>query len=99
MFCLAPEGMGLLLKGDAADIVWTTLTAAIAVAAFAAAFGGWIMASANLSERVVAAAAGFALLYADARADVAGLLLAAAAVGAHIVRIRKRPAPATDEDE
>jgi hypothetical protein len=37
---------------------------------------------------VVAAAAGLALFYADPWVDAAGLLLAAAALGAHIVRIK-----------
>jgi TRAP transporter 4TM/12TM fusion protein len=97
MFCLSPEGMGLLLKGEPAEIVWTTLTAAIAVAMFAAAFGGWILRQANLSERVVTAAAGLALLYADPRFDAAGLLLAVAAVGAHIVRINGRRDAVSDE--
>ncbi|MCE9521261.1 MAG: TRAP transporter fused permease subunit, partial [Alphaproteobacteria bacterium] len=60
MFCLSPDGMGLLMKGDVVTIVWTTLTACVGVAALAAAFGGWIIAKANLSERVVAGAAGLA---------------------------------------
>jgi TRAP-type uncharacterized transport system fused permease subunit len=88
MFCLAPEGVGLLFQGSAAQIAWTLATASLAVTALAAAFGGWILAPANLSERVVAAAAGLALFYADPWVDAAGLLLAAAALGAHIVRIK-----------
>ncbi|MEQ1863461.1 MAG: TRAP transporter fused permease subunit, partial [Micropepsaceae bacterium] len=88
MFCLSPDGMGLLFQGDAANIVWTTLTACAAVAMMAAAFGGWILREANLSERVVAGAAGLALFYADPWFDAAGFALAAAAVAAHVVRIR-----------
>lgn len=88
MFCLSPEGVGLLLQGEWAQIAWTLLTACIAVAALAAALGGWILREANLSERVVAAAAGLALFYADPWFDAAGLALAAAAVGAHVVRIK-----------
>jgi TRAP-type uncharacterized transport system fused permease subunit len=65
MFCLSPDGVGLLLMGDPASIAWTFATACIAVTALAAAFGGWIIAEANLSERVVAGAAGLALFYAD----------------------------------
>ena len=44
MFCLSPDGLGLLLQGDVANIVWTTATACIAVAALAAvqiAWGDW----------------------------------------------------------
>jgi len=99
MFCLSPDGMGLLLQGDAASIAWTFITACIAVAALAAAFGGWIVGQANLSERVVAAAAGLALFYADPWVDAAGLALAAAAVGAHIVRLKGWSKYPGDADE
>jgi TRAP transporter 4TM/12TM fusion protein len=99
MFCLSPEGVGLLLMGDAANIAWTTLTAAVAVTALAAAFGGWIIAEANLSERVVAAAAGLALFYADPWADAAGLALAAAAVLAHLARVKGWIKPVVERDE
>jgi TRAP-type uncharacterized transport system fused permease subunit len=88
MFCLSPDGVGLLLQGDVANIVWTSLTACLAVAALAAAFGGWIIAQANLSERVVAAAAGLALFYADPWFDAAGVALGAAALLAHTIRVK-----------
>jgi TRAP-type uncharacterized transport system fused permease subunit len=88
MFCLSPEGVGLLFQGEPLQIAWTFVTACIAVTALAAAFGGWMIAAANLSERVVAEAAGLALFYADAWADMAGLALAAVALGAHVVRIK-----------
>jgi hypothetical protein len=58
-----------------------------------------MVAAANLSERVVAAAAGLALFYADAWADVAGLALAAVAVGAHLVRIKGWVPVARDTDD
>jgi TRAP transporter 4TM/12TM fusion protein len=99
MFCLSPEGVGLLFQGEPAQIAWTFATACIAVTALAAAFGGWMLAAANLSERVVAGAAGLALFYADAWADVAGLALAAAAVGAHVVRIKGWVPVARDTDD
>jgi hypothetical protein len=47
---------------------------------------------------VVAGAAGLALLYADPRVDIAGLLLVAAALGAHIVRVNGRKAGAERDD-
>ena len=91
MFCLSPDGVGLLLMGDAVSIVQTFVTAVLAVTMLAAAFGGWMWREANLSERVVAGAAGLALFYADPWFDAAGLALAGAAVGAHFIRVR-RPA-------
>lgn len=99
MFCLTPEGVALLFQGDAAQIAWTFVTACIAVAALAAAFGGWMWAEANLSERVVAGAAGLALFYADAWADIAGLLLVTVALGAHIVRIKGWMPQARERDD
>lgn len=88
MFCLSPEGVGLLLMGEWPSIVWTFASASLAVTALAAAFGGWIVAEANLSERVVAAAAGLALFYADPWADAAGLALGSIAVLAHVIRVK-----------
>jgi TRAP transporter 4TM/12TM fusion protein len=88
MFCLSPDGVGLLMMGEWTSIAWTFGTASLAVTALAAAAGGWILAKANLSERVVAAAAGLALFYADPWFDVAGLALGAVAVVAHTARVK-----------
>lgn len=88
MFCLSPEGVGLLFMGEWTSIVWTFATASLAVTALAAAASGWILEKANLSERVVAAAAGLALFYADPWFDAAGLALGAAAVLAHAIRVK-----------
>jgi TRAP-type uncharacterized transport system fused permease subunit len=99
MFCLSPDGLGLLLQGDVANIAWTTLTACLAVAALAAAFGGWMLGQANLSERVVAGAAGLALFYADPWFDAAGLALFAAALGAHVIRVKGWVRDSDDRDE
>jgi TRAP transporter 4TM/12TM fusion protein len=41
-FTLAPEGMGLLLLAPAATIAWSSLTAAVGVAALAFGAGGWL---------------------------------------------------------
>ena len=88
MFCLTPDGMGLLLQGQPLDIVVTIISSCVAVAALAAAFGGWIVRSATLIERTIAGAAGLALLYADAAYDVIGLLILAVALAIHSYRIR-----------
>jgi TRAP transporter 4TM/12TM fusion protein len=98
-FCLSPDGVGLLFQGSAAQIAWALATAMLAVAALASAFGGWIVREANLSERVVAAAAGLALFYGNQWVDAAGALLAAAAAGAHIVRIKGWVGGVGDRDD
>ncbi|HJR60472.1 MAG TPA: TRAP transporter fused permease subunit [Vicinamibacterales bacterium] len=72
-FTLTPEGAGLLLQAGGMIVLWTAVTAAIGIAAFAAAFGGWIVAPANLAERVVMGAAGALLFFADLHMDLAGL--------------------------
>ena len=93
MFCLTPDGLGLLLQGSALNILVTTVSSCIAVAALAACFGGWIVARATWTERLIAGAGGLGLLYADAIYDVVGLLLLAAAIGIHAWRIGSSAAP------
>src|SRR5690606_30629872 len=57
-FTLTPEGAGLLLQSPGAGVLWTTLTAAVGVGAFAAAFGGWIFGPVTMLQRVLMAIAG-----------------------------------------
>jgi TRAP transporter 4TM/12TM fusion protein len=87
MFCLTPDGMGLLLQGQPLDVFVTIVSSCVAVAAFAAAFGGWIVRRANIVERIIAGVAGLALLYADAGYDVLGLCALALAIAIHAYRI------------
>ena len=75
VFTLTPEGSGLLLQNVGPAVVWTILTAAIGIAAFAAAFGGWIFAPARPAERILMGLAGSLLLVAEARADLLGIAL------------------------
>jgi TRAP transporter 4TM/12TM fusion protein len=92
MFCLSPDGTGLLMQGSWATIIWTTLTACLAVTALAAAFGGWIVQQASMAERVLAGIAGLALFYADPRFDLVGFVLGAVVVAMHVMRVRRQPA-------
>ncbi len=84
IFCLSDAGAGLLLIGSVTTIAWTTFTALVSVAAFAAAFGGWIRTAARLPERIIAGIAGLALMYADFRSDLLGFVLLGLAVAIHI---------------
>lgn len=92
VFCLSPSGMSLLMFGDVADIVWTTLTAAAGVAALSVAFGGWFLGPAGLTVRLLAGAAGLALLYADPVADAAGAVIALATGGAQMLQLQRKAA-------
>jgi TRAP-type uncharacterized transport system fused permease subunit len=74
-FTLTPEGAGLLLQAPGTVVIWTAVTAAVGIGAFAAAFGGWILAPASAAERVLMGVAGALLLFADLRMDLAGLAL------------------------
>ena len=95
MFTLKPEGAGLLLQGDLMTIVWTFVTACLAVGGLAIGFGGWIRASATGLERGLAIVGGLALLYPDPIFDAVGLLFLLAVIGLHLVRVRRAPRPAT----
>jgi TRAP transporter 4TM/12TM fusion protein len=94
MFVLDPAGQGLLLMGSTkalANANWwsiaeVTLTAAAGVAALAAGFQGWALKRTTLIERWMLIAAGFALVYPSAIADVVGFGLVIAALGMQLLR-------------
>ncbi|HET9218335.1 MAG TPA: TRAP transporter fused permease subunit [Terriglobia bacterium] len=87
-FTLAPEGMGLLLGGSAETVAWSSLTAALGVAALAFGAGGWLKRSANTLERVLATAAGLFLIYPSVNSDAIGVIALASAVALHLLRVR-----------
>jgi TRAP-type uncharacterized transport system fused permease subunit len=87
-FCLAPEGVGLLLQGDPLSLPRTLLTAVVGVAALAGAFGGFVRGPLLPAERLLLAAAGLLLLHADPRFDVLGTVALALGVGVHLARRR-----------
>ncbi len=97
MFVLDPAGQGLLLMGStkalAAANWWSiaevTLTAALGIAAIAAGFQGWALRKTNALERTMLIAAGFALVYPSAIADLLGVGLVAAALGLQYLRGRQ----------
>lgn len=88
MFCLSPDGMGLLLEAAWMTNAQALITGVLGVVAMAGAFGGWVLARALAWERVGLGIAGLALLYAGDWADGAGLGLSAAVLSAHWVRVR-----------
>jgi TRAP transporter 4TM/12TM fusion protein len=89
-FTLTPEGSGLLMQADPSTVLWTTVTAAIAVAAFSAAFGGWIAGPATGVERTLMGVAGGLLFFADLRTDAAGLIVGALVLVLHFSRQSKQ---------
>ena len=78
------------MQGTAADIVLSTMTAIVGIVALAAGLGGWIRGPATPLERALATAGGLLLFYASTVTDVAGIVLFAAAVAMHVLRIADR---------
>ena len=95
MFCLSPDGGGLLLMSKSwVTTAWTFGTSVLAVAALAVSFGGWMIKSASTLERILAGIAGLALLAADTRLDAFGLTLMLITAVLHVLRTRRMSTPA-----
>jgi TRAP-type uncharacterized transport system fused permease subunit len=88
MFCVSPEGAGLLLQADPFSNALAVGSGLLGVVAAAAGLGGWIIRAAQPWERAAMIAAGLALLYPSLWSDIAGLSLAALAVAAHGLTVR-----------
>ena len=75
MFTLTPEGLGVLLLAPVMTVLVSSGTAAVGVAALAAAFGGWLLGPLGRVERVLLATGGGLLVYASTYADLFGLAI------------------------
>ena len=89
MFTLHPDGIGLLLKGSWGNIFWTTVTAAIGLAALAAGFTGWLKVATTKVERLLLIVAGLVLVYPSLLQDLIGIGLFALVVLLHCRRSRE----------
>jgi len=87
-FTLHPDGLGLLLKGAATTILWSSVTAALGVGALAFGAGGWLKNRASLLERIFAVSAGLLLIYPTSFSDIAGIALLGLAIA---LNLRHRP--------
>ena len=72
MFTLDPKGVGILLKGPAMNIIWTTLTAFIGIAALAGGVENWLFKKTTFYERIMLIVAGLALVYPEPMFDIVG---------------------------
>jgi TRAP transporter 4TM/12TM fusion protein len=79
-FTLHPSGMGLLLQAGPVDVLTSSLSALVGVAAGAMALSGWMLRRPTLAARALAGAGGTLLIYPTPLSDVAGLVLVAAAL-------------------
>ncbi|MCX4721860.1 TRAP transporter fused permease subunit [Streptomyces virginiae] len=88
-FVLTDNGAHLLGQGSMWGIVWTTAVSALAVAALAAATGGWLIGPAGPLERTLCATAALLLLYLEPASIAAGSAVLAAAAVIHLLRRRR----------
>ncbi len=72
MFTLDPKGVGILLKGPVADVIWTTMTAFIGILALAGGVENWFLKKTTFYERMMLIAAGLALVYPQPLFDIIG---------------------------
>ncbi|MFZ5671930.1 MAG: TRAP transporter permease [Pseudomonadota bacterium] len=89
MFCLSPDGMGLLLSGSITQIVTITLTSSIALAGFCIGAAGWIIGPVNVAERLSAVLGGILMMVPDYRWQVLGAVLIAGVAAVHAWRTRR----------
>ena len=76
------------MKAPLATILWTSLTAALGVAALAFGAGGWLRQRATVLERSLAIVAGLLLIYPGSAVDLVGFILLALASALHLWRTR-----------
>jgi TRAP-type uncharacterized transport system fused permease subunit len=91
MFTLDPKGIGILLKGPATDVIWTTLTAFIGIAALAGGVENWFLKKTKIYERLMLIAAGLMLVYPIAFYDGIGFGLMAFVILSQKLRKEGQP--------
>jgi TRAP transporter 4TM/12TM fusion protein len=80
MFTLDRKGVGILLKGSVTDVIWTTLTAFIGIAALAGGVEDWFLKKTKIYERLMLLAAGLMLVYPIPKYDFIGFGLIAVVI-------------------
>jgi TRAP transporter 4TM/12TM fusion protein len=73
MFTVDPKGVGLLLKGPFLDILWTTITAFIGIAALACGIENRLFRKTAFYERIMLIIAGLMLVYPTPLYDAIGI--------------------------
>jgi TRAP transporter 4TM/12TM fusion protein len=91
MFTLDPKGIGILLKGTVTDVIWTTLTAFIGIAALAGGVENWFFKKTKIYERLMLIAAGLMLVYPIAFYDGIGFGLMALVILSQKLRKEGQP--------
>jgi TRAP transporter 4TM/12TM fusion protein len=90
MFTVDPRGIGILLKGDLAPMLWTILTGFLGITAIAAAVENYFLKPTHWIERLLLLAAGLLMILNVTAFDAAGIGLMAAVA---LVQRFRRGAP------
>jgi len=77
MFALSPQGVALLLIGDAWTVIVTVVTSILGVIALATGLGGWLLRPTTWWERLALIAGGLLLTYSAPWTDLLGIALLA----------------------
>jgi TRAP transporter 4TM/12TM fusion protein len=80
MFTLHPDGVGLLLVGSWPNILWTSFTSMIGIAALAGGVDAWFLKRADWLERILLMAGGLMLVYSSWLYDAIGMGLVIAVI-------------------
>jgi TRAP transporter 4TM/12TM fusion protein len=72
MFSVDPKGIGILLKGPVIDVIWTTFTAFVGIAALAGGVENWLFKKTTFYERIMLIVGGLALVYPKPLYDIIG---------------------------
>lgn len=86
MFTVDPKGIGILLKGPVLDVIWTTFTAFVGIAALAGGVENWFLKKTTFYERIMLIVAGLALVYPQPLYDFIGFGLLAVVIVLQKVR-------------
>lgn len=86
MFTLDPKGIGLLLRGQPLDVIWTVVTSFLGLTALAAGIENWLLKKTTLYERLMLIASGLILIYPVAMVDAVGFLLFAGVISSQKLR-------------
>jgi TRAP transporter 4TM/12TM fusion protein len=72
MFTLDEKGVGILLKGPAINVIWTTITAFLGIASLAGGVENWFLKKTTLYERIMLIIGGLLLVYPIPLCDIIG---------------------------
>jgi TRAP transporter 4TM/12TM fusion protein len=75
MFTVHPDGLGLLLKAPAADVIKVVFTSALGLAAMASGINGWLVRRTSMLERAALIVAGVLFIYPATSPDLIALVL------------------------